>query len=230
MRASVRPVPPTVHEPLGPRTAHTPSRGVAEHSSSIRGPIDDLCTELYPPADIARLLRQLGVPFATFDPALRCTELSPAAHALLGDEADHVCRLGARLLASMPGDAGRMPAAARGESASSCVPGGRHLLRAQRLPRGDPKRTGIVLVLPIRGGTERVEPRQWGLSRREAEVAALIARGASTAEVACVLGISAHTVRRHTERIYSKVGVRTRMQLAMVLGNGRTDENVRAQK
>jgi len=186
--------------------------------------------ELYPPADIARLLRQLGVPFATFDPMLRCTELSPAARAVLGDEAEYICRLGARLLESLSGEVGRTPPARGSDCASSCSPGGRHVLRAQRLPPGDPHRTGILLILPIRNVSAQGESACWGLSRRETEVAALIIRGASTADVACALCISAHTVRRHTERIYAKIGVRTRMQLMMVLGTSRSTEGTSAEK
>lgn len=173
----------------------------------------------FPPYEIARLLRQLGVPFATFDPASRCTELSPEARTLLGDEAERVCRLGARLLESMPGDSQGAPHDQPTDTASRYDPGSRHVLRARRLPNGDPHRAGIVLVLPVRGGATRLAPLRWGLSRREVEVATLIARGASTTDVACALGISAHTVRRHTERIYAKVGVRSRMQLATVLAS-----------
>jgi len=213
MRASVQTVPHhdrAIPHPLG-RHSHQPA-------ALIRGSIDDLRQAAIPPHEIVRLLRLLGVPFATFDPASRCTELSPAASALLGDDADHVCRLGARLLESMPGGADHVPANPQADSSSRYNPGSRHLLRARRLPQGDPNRAGIVLVLPARGGAARSEPRGWGLSRRESEVAQLIAGGASTADIACALGISAHTVRRHTERIYAKVGVRSRMQLATVLG------------
>ena len=188
-------------------------------TQSVRSTIDDLRQAAFPPHEIARMLRQLGVPFATFDPASRCTELSPAARALLGDEADRVCRLGARLLESMPSGIPRVPFDRPTDAASCYDPASRHVLRARRLPHGDPHRAGIVLLLPVRSAAERLEPQRWGLSRREGEVASLVASGASTADVACALGISAHTVRRHTERIYAKVGVRSRMQLAAVLGS-----------
>lgn len=205
--------------PHGP-DANGASRQFGGQPSSIRLAVDDEREESHSPREIVRLLRTLGVPFATFDPVSRCTELSPAARALLGDDADHVCRLGARLLESMPADAGAPSLGSRADSALSCVAGGRHALRAQRLPRGDPQRVGIVVMLPMRGGADGLESHRWGLSRREAEVAVLIARGSSTSDVACSLGISAHTVRRHTERIYAKVGVRTRLQLAVVLASG----------
>lgn len=60
----------------------------------------------------------------------------------------------------------------------------------------------------------------WRLTAREAEVAALIARGWSGREIAGALGISLHTVRRHTERIFDKTGVRSRTRLIVLIGGG----------
>ena len=47
------------------------------------------------------------------------------------------------------------------------------------------------------------------LSKREREVLGLLAEGASYAQVAQRLGISAHTVTSHVKNIYRKLGVRT---------------------
>jgi DNA-binding CsgD family transcriptional regulator len=49
-----------------------------------------------------------------------------------------------------------------------------------------------------------------GLTPREIEVLALIARGASTRQVARALGITAKTAGTHIERIYTKTGASTR--------------------
>ena len=49
-----------------------------------------------------------------------------------------------------------------------------------------------------------------GLTPREIEVLTLIARGASTRQVARMLGITAKTAGTHIERIYSKTGASTR--------------------
>ena len=49
-----------------------------------------------------------------------------------------------------------------------------------------------------------------GLTPREIEVLALIARGASTRQVARTLGITAKTAGTHIERIYTKTGASTR--------------------
>ncbi len=49
-----------------------------------------------------------------------------------------------------------------------------------------------------------------GLTPRELEVLTLIARGASTRQVARALGITAKTAETHIERIYAKIGASTR--------------------
>ena len=49
-----------------------------------------------------------------------------------------------------------------------------------------------------------------GLTPREVQVAALLAQSTTTAAVATALGISRHTVRRHTEQILGKLGVHAR--------------------
>jgi DNA-binding CsgD family transcriptional regulator len=54
-----------------------------------------------------------------------------------------------------------------------------------------------------------------GLSRREAEVAALIVRGLQEKEIASRLGTSPNTVHTQTRRIYEKTGVSGRMELVV---------------
>jgi HD-GYP domain-containing protein (c-di-GMP phosphodiesterase class II) len=49
-----------------------------------------------------------------------------------------------------------------------------------------------------------------GLTEREAEVVALLARGLQTKQVAHALGISAKTADRHVQNAYRKIGVSTR--------------------
>jgi DNA-binding NarL/FixJ family response regulator len=51
-----------------------------------------------------------------------------------------------------------------------------------------------------------------GLSAREREVLALIATGATNAEIAAALFLSPHTVKEHTSALYRKLGVRNRAQ------------------
>lgn len=57
------------------------------------------------------------------------------------------------------------------------------------------------------------------LTVREAEIARLVAAGASNAGIAGSLTISEATVKAHLTRIYAKLGVRSRTQLAVVMGD-----------
>jgi HD-GYP domain-containing protein (c-di-GMP phosphodiesterase class II) len=54
-----------------------------------------------------------------------------------------------------------------------------------------------------------------GLTRREADVLVLLARGMSNPEIASMLTISRKTVSSHLEHIYTKIGVTTRTEAAL---------------
>lgn len=58
-----------------------------------------------------------------------------------------------------------------------------------------------------------------GLSAREREVAVLASSGASNEEIARTLVVSLATVKTHLHRIYAKLGVRSRTQLALLLSD-----------
>jgi DNA-binding CsgD family transcriptional regulator len=58
-----------------------------------------------------------------------------------------------------------------------------------------------------------------GLTAREEEVTRLIAGGASNAEIARKLNVSEATVKAHLTKIYTKLGVRSRTQLAVVMSD-----------
>jgi DNA-binding CsgD family transcriptional regulator len=53
-----------------------------------------------------------------------------------------------------------------------------------------------------------------GLTRREAEVVAIVALGASNRDAAARLGVSARTVQKHLQRAFGKLGVENRSQAA----------------
>jgi DNA-binding NarL/FixJ family response regulator len=53
------------------------------------------------------------------------------------------------------------------------------------------------------------------LSAREVEVLALVAEGATNAEIARSLFISESTVKAHLQHVFEKLGVRTRTQAAL---------------
>lgn len=61
-----------------------------------------------------------------------------------------------------------------------------------------------------------------GLTRREAEVAALAATGATNAEISSALYISVNTVKTHVGRSLAKLGLRSRTELALSLSSRRT--------
>jgi len=52
------------------------------------------------------------------------------------------------------------------------------------------------------------------LTRREQDVAVLVARGLSNSQIAATLVISARTVEKHVQHIMDKLGVSTRAQIA----------------
>ena len=51
---------------------------------------------------------------------------------------------------------------------------------------------------------------KYGLTRRELEVATLLAEGRTNTDIAKALHISTHTARHHTQRILGKLGVHSR--------------------
>jgi len=54
---------------------------------------------------------------------------------------------------------------------------------------------------------------RFGLTRREAEVARLLARRATNREIAERLDVSPHTVRHHVENIFAKLGIHSRRSI-----------------
>jgi HD-GYP domain-containing protein (c-di-GMP phosphodiesterase class II) len=87
----------------------------------------------------------------------------------------------------------------------------RELVRAGAL---DP--VGVEAVLHAAGhDTPRPRLRPDGLTEREVEVLALVARGASNKEIAASLMISEKTARNHVERTYAKIGVSNRIGASM---------------
>ncbi len=65
--------------------------------------------------------------------------------------------------------------------------------------------------------TERIAPETFarlGLTRREADVLALVAEGKTDDEIARILFLSPRTVDKHLEHIYDKLGVHNRTAAA----------------
>ena len=56
------------------------------------------------------------------------------------------------------------------------------------------------------------------MTSREREIAGLVARGASNKQIAHQLSISIKTVKTHLTNIFKKLGLSTRLQLALAVG------------
>lgn len=154
-------------------------------------------------------LSSAGVPYGVFDAATGELWWGDHAHGLLsrGEQralemylptvaqrsgADHACVLGGRL---EPAGVPRL------RLAISAHP---------ELP------TRTVVVLSPRPAASHL-PALDRLSGRERAVADLIAHGKSNKCIAVQLSISEHTVRRHTEHLFTKLGVRTRAAVAALV-------------
>ena len=76
---------------------------------------------------------------------------------------------------------------------------------------------GILLWLELQPRTPepRAENSPGGLTRRESEVLALVARGHSNQEIADALVLSVRTVHRHVENVYGRLGIHNRAEAAL---------------
>jgi DNA-binding CsgD family transcriptional regulator len=127
------------------------------------------------------------------------------------------------LAAYLPGEggAGRLPEplagwlarerrGGLGSPAPLAIESRRGRLIATRLPPSAPGEPDGVLLEPERADPPPAALASLGLSRRQADVLALVARGQTNAEVAAALAVSPRTVQKHLEHIYARLGVRTR--------------------
>lgn len=62
------------------------------------------------------------------------------------------------------------------------------------------------------------------LTATEARVAGLVAKGRTNREIAEVLALRPSSVEGHLSRVYEKLGVRSRTELALMLTSGMTPE------
>ncbi|MFN8216765.1 MAG: helix-turn-helix transcriptional regulator [Solirubrobacterales bacterium] len=91
-------------------------------------------------------------------------------------------------------------------------PGGWVTLHASR-EESAPGRVAIVLERATARQSATLRLELEGVTRREREVATLLARGLSNAEIAAALVLSPHTVQDHVKSVYEKVGVGSRQEL-----------------
>lgn len=80
----------------------------------------------------------------------------------------------------------------------------------------------LVMVQPQTPRLPRIAAlaRQHGLTRREAQIAELLANGATNKQIVAQFGFTEHTARRHTENVMRKLGLNSRAQVAALLHGG----------
>jgi DNA-binding NarL/FixJ family response regulator len=84
-----------------------------------------------------------------------------------------------------------------------------------------PRGPGVRLGHDPIGESTAGSPTRLHLSPRQADVATRLLRGASEKEVAAETGLSVHTVHTHVQRVYRKVGARSRVELMLrLVGSG----------
>ncbi len=81
------------------------------------------------------------------------------------------------------------------------------------LSEGQDGRVAIVLERTTSGQATTVRLEAYGVSAREREIAALLARGLSNAEVAEELVLSPYTVQDHVRSLFEKTDVSSRREL-----------------
>jgi DNA-binding NarL/FixJ family response regulator len=67
--------------------------------------------------------------------------------------------------------------------------------------------------MPVEERTDRLS----ALTTREMQIARAVAEGRGNRDIATQLGITEQTVKNHLTSIFEKVGVATRLQLALVI-------------
>src|SRR3954451_10916811 len=71
------------------------------------------------------------------------------------------------------------------------------------------------LVGTFRGQAAAPPPQQFGLTRRELDIVMTVATGSTNKEIAQRFSLSEETVKHHLTKIFSKVGVANRVELAL---------------
>ena len=77
---------------------------------------------------------------------------------------------------------------------------------------------------PVENTSEKPDPLAV-LTPREREVAEFICMGYTNADIAKMMFITEHTVKDHTKKIYPKMGVRSRFELATLVSKHRSDNS-----
>jgi DNA-binding NarL/FixJ family response regulator len=76
------------------------------------------------------------------------------------------------------------------------------------------------------GGQQNAKAKSYGLTRREIEILSTIVSGLSNKEIAQKFSLSEDTVKHHLTNIFDKLGVSSRLELALFAINNRLIETV----
>ena len=150
------------------------------------------------------------------------------AERLLADIADHSSRAG-RLPAAVYAAAACLQSIDRGTALPDASPTVRVrttnsswlLVHATHLRGTVDDDIAVIIEAAHPGRTAPLVLRSLGLTPREAEVALLVLRGASTNTIGAELHLSAYTVKDHLKSIFDKAGVRSRRDLMAQVLTGR---------
>jgi DNA-binding CsgD family transcriptional regulator len=114
----------------------------------------------------------------------------------------------------------RSPGAGRNRVHEVELPGGRAFFAGAESARAGQMLVCCVFARPAELlGTAALPPGVLGLTKTQERVAQLLTRGLTNAEIAEELGMSPYTVRRHTEHIFLRLGVRRRRDVAGAIQN-----------
>jgi DNA-binding NarL/FixJ family response regulator len=95
---------------------------------------------------------------------------------------------------------------------------GKYRVRALPYRASSPSTEPVLIVAVERTAAVRSSEaelrEEFGLTAAEVRVALLLMRGMPNAEIAGELSVSEHTARRHTEKVLSKLEVRSRAEVA----------------
>ena len=171
-------------------------------------------------AALFRLMETLGEGIALFDGGGESLiHTNTALRQLLSAEPDAKFRKELDRFARVLAGAGKWEGLATAE-VQTCT--GAYALRGSHLQANPIGGTGTAVMIAVQraannapAGEQLAE--RFALTPSEAQVAVLIAVGRSNSEIATALFISPHTARHHTERVFSKLGVRSRAEAACKL-------------
>jgi len=90
---------------------------------------------------------------------------------------------------------------------------------------GKPVINLVKVLRDLMAAEEPVRRNTFGLTPRELEIIALIVQGCTNRDVSHECGITEETVKRHLKNIFDKVGVSSRLELAMFAINHQLVEN-----